>query len=139
VGVIRIFIVDKATALCAAMTGIFSAEGDIAVVGTAVSAESALSRLKGCDVVLVTAELPFNETLEITRAAAEQEPAVPVVVMDWDESQAASYEYASARVSAYVRQDDSVEELLEKMRAVHQANGALGRNADMPRVPAMEP
>ena len=124
-------IVDKVKSLCDAMTDIFRSEADIDVVGTAVSAKGAMAHWQECDVVLVTADLPADGALEVARAAAERNPSAQVVLMDWAGTQDAFYQYALAGVAAYSLQDDSVEDLLEKMRQVHQAKAEQNPSVDL--------
>ncbi len=117
---IRLFIVDRTPAMCDTMTKVMAREPDIAVVGSSTSVSGVLPSLGDVDVVLVSADLPRRGLLELMQAVSEDYPAVRVVIMDCSETQEALLSYATAGLAAYVAEEESVEELLAKMRALHQ-------------------
>ncbi len=118
---IRLFILDKDRSLGDIMTAILSGEPDIVVVGSAVSVADALPHLGDCDLILVTADLPCDGVLHLARAASEHSGGPQVVLMDWARTQEAFLQYAAAGVAAYALEDDSLDELLSKMRLLQEA------------------
>jgi DNA-binding NarL/FixJ family response regulator len=119
--VIRLFIVDKDWSLGETMTAILSGEPDIVVVGAAVSVADALPYLGDCDLILVTADLSCEGVLQLARAASGRSGGPQVVLMDWDRTQEAFLQYAAAGVADYALEDDSLDELLTKMRSLQEA------------------
>jgi DNA-binding NarL/FixJ family response regulator len=118
--VIRLFIIDKDRYLGETMTAVLSGEPDIEVVGTAVSVAEALPYMADCDVILVTADLPCDGVLQLARAASALAHGPQVVLMDWARTQEAFLQYAAAGVAAYAAEDDSLDELLTKMRMLQE-------------------
>jgi DNA-binding NarL/FixJ family response regulator len=119
--VINLFIIDRDEYMCETMAAILSGEPDIHVVGTAVSVADALPHMHECDVLLVTADLPCDGVLQLARAACELGRGPQVVLMDWARTQEAFLQYAAAGVAAYAAEDDSLDELLAKMRVLQEA------------------
>lgn len=116
---IRLLLVDKVKALNEVMTSVLAAESDISIVGTASVAADALPYLDTCDVMLVTDRLPDNGALKLARTAAGRRSQAKVLVMDASASQEAQLRYTQAGVAAYALVSDSLDELLTKMRALH--------------------
>ena len=118
---IRLFIVDKDRSLGETMAAILSGEPDIVVVGSAVSVADALPHLGDCDLILVTADLPCEGVLQFARVASKHTGSPQVVLMDWARTQEAFLQYAAAGVADYALEDESLDELLAKMRSLHEA------------------
>jgi DNA-binding NarL/FixJ family response regulator len=117
--VIRLLIVDKLRCMCDAMVSILQNEADISVTNVATTMHEALHQLDHCDVVLVSADLPDEGALELIRAATAGHPEVKVIAMDVAGSVAGALRYVKAGAAGYVLEEDSVDELLAKVRAVH--------------------
>ncbi len=117
---IRLYIVDKDQSLGNLMTAILSGEPDILVVGSAVSVAEALPHLGECDLILVTADLPCEGVLQLARAASAHADGPQVVLMDWAHTQEAFLQYAAAGVTDYALEEDSLDELLSKMRTLQE-------------------
>ena len=117
---IHLFIIDKDRYLGETMTAVLSGEPDFIVVGTAVSVAEALPHIGDCDVILVTADLPCDGVLQLARAASALSQGPQVVLMDWARTQDAFLQYAAAGVAAYAAEDDSLDELLTKMRELQE-------------------
>jgi DNA-binding NarL/FixJ family response regulator len=128
---IRILLVDRVKALNEVMASIFATEPDIAVIATAEVAADALPYLDACDVLLVTDRLPDNGALKLARTAVGRSSQAKVVVMDAPASQETELRYAQAGVAAYAFENDSLDELLNKMRAVHAERQAVGAAAQV--------
>jgi DNA-binding NarL/FixJ family response regulator len=118
--VIRLFIVDRTPAMCDSMTKVMAREPDIVVVGNSTSVAGVLPHLGEIDVVLLTADLPELDRSELMRVVAQQHPEVRAVIMDWSERQEALLTSATRGLAAYVFEDESVEDLLAKMRALER-------------------
>jgi two-component system nitrate/nitrite response regulator NarL len=96
---------------------VLSREGDLHVRGSAASAEECLSAVRGCgaDMVLLDAGAP--DALDALTRLMRLRPAPRVVVLGLPEDEEEVVNYAEAGVSAYVTRDDSVQDLMEALRA----------------------
>lgn len=118
---IRLIIVHQAHLICSLIASVLSEEPDIYIIGYASTVEDALARLErsNCNMILVAATLPDNGALELTKAVAEQQPAIKVLVIGLPESENMILQYVAAGASGYVLQDVPVEKLLDNVRAVY--------------------
>ncbi len=130
---IRLFIIDRTPAMCDTMSKVMAHEPDISVVGCSTSVSGALPRLHDTDVVLVTADLPSANVQGLIQTVAADYPAVRVVVMDCSETQQSILKYATAGLAAYVFEEESVEDLLAKMRALRASEEAESATSSLPR------
>ena len=93
---------------------------DLDVRETAASAEECIGAVRSCgaDMVLLDAEAPdaLNTLARLTRLR----PAPCVVMLGLPEDEAAVVAHAEAGVSAYVTRDDSVQALVETLRAAER-------------------
>jgi DNA-binding NarL/FixJ family response regulator len=121
---IRLLLVDKIKALNQVMASVLAAEPDISIIGRAQAAADALPYLDACDVLLVTDRLPDSDALNLALMAASRSPQAKVLVMDAPDSQEAQLRYAQAGVAGYALESDSLDELLDKMRAIYAAQQA---------------
>ncbi len=122
---IRIALVDKIKLMADLTASTLSDEDDIQVTGIATSIEGALELLDECDILLVSTNLGGSEARKLTSEASCAEPPVKVVVMGVSESKPIIMEYIESGAYGYVLKDDSVEELLKNVRAVHNNNALV--------------
>lgn len=121
---IRVFIVNEMQLMCNIMSSVLAGESDIEVVGTATSVAEALPDALDCDVVVVSTSLPDDGAVDLTRAAVDAPAPVKVVVVGLAESETEILRYVEVGASEYVLRDDSVEQLVDHIRAAH-SNEAL--------------
>jgi DNA-binding NarL/FixJ family response regulator len=69
------------------------------------------------DVVLISPRLPGNGALELTGHIAKAYPDVKILALGLTESRAWVLEYVEAGADGYVARDDSVDDLLKRIRA----------------------
>lgn len=100
-------------------------ESDIQVVGCATTVDEALAQVPGCDVMLVSTRLPDNGALKLTQAITEDHPSVRVLALGLAESEAEVLQYVEAGAAGYVLKDDTVDELLENVRAAHSGEALV--------------
>lgn len=136
---IRLFIIDRTPAMCDTMSKVMAHEPDISVVGCSTSVAGALPRLQDADVVLVTADLPSASVQDLIQTVAAHYPGVRVVVMDCSETQQSILKYATAGLAAYVFEEESVEDLLAKMRALSGGDEASPSTPDSAPAPGPAP
>jgi DNA-binding NarL/FixJ family response regulator len=123
---IQILVVHPSRLVCGLYASQLDDEPDMAVVAQATSLAEALARLqeRACDIVLVSAQLPDNGALELTRAVSRQNPEVDVLVVGLPESKSIILQYVMAGASGYILQDVAVDHLFDNVRAVSE-NKAL--------------
>jgi two-component system nitrate/nitrite response regulator NarL len=121
---IRVFIVNEMQLMCNVMTAVLADEPDIEVIGAATSVGEALPDALQCDVLVVSTSLPGDEAIELTRTAVDVAAPVKVIVIGLAESESEILRYVEAGAAEYVLRDDSVEQLVNHIRAAH-SNEAL--------------
>jgi two-component system NarL family response regulator len=102
------------------MAAVLEDESDIKIVGRVTSVDEALARASFCNVVVVSSRMPNDGTQRLIGALAENEPAVKIVVLGLAESPDQILPYVEAGATGYVRRNDSVDALLERIRAAHR-------------------
>jgi two-component system NarL family response regulator len=100
-------------------------EPDIDVVERTTSPEGALDQLSEADVVLVSTRLRENGALRFTEAAVERDASAKVLVIGLRESEQEVLKYVEAGADGYVLRDNSVDMLLEKVRAADQGEALI--------------
>jgi DNA-binding NarL/FixJ family response regulator len=119
--VIRVLIVDRLRSMCGAMQIILRDERDLKVVGVVTSVDEAVSRLTSCDVVLVSVSLSAHQALEFVRMVTNDYPGIKVLVMDLANEQEPTAPYLEAGAVGCILEDDSIDDLLAKVRAAQNA------------------
>ncbi len=114
---IRVLLVNEVPLVSNVIAAVLDGVPDIQAVGSATTVEDALAQVSTCDVLLVSARLPNDGALRLTQAVAETDPTTRVLVLGLAESKERVLEYIEAGASGYVLKDDSVEEMLERIRA----------------------
>jgi DNA-binding NarL/FixJ family response regulator len=117
---IRVLIVDDIRLMCNMMADFLEEQPDVKVVGCATSLEEAQSILDQCDMILVNNALPDGGALELVRKVANQDPSIKVLVVGLSEMEPAVLQYIEAGAAGYIPNDDTMEALLEHIRAAHQ-------------------
>lgn len=117
---IRVFLVNEVPLTCDAIATVLREEADMSVVGCAHSSEEALARAAECDVVLISTDLGSQKTLELVHALKETAPTVKVLILGLTESREQVLQYAQAGAIGYILADDSVEEMILRIRKAWQ-------------------
>ncbi len=97
-------------------------EPDIAVVACVTTYEEALQAIREqeVDVALVSTRLPDNGGLRLTSAIAEFSPSTKVLALGLTEEKKRVLRYVEAGASGYILKDDSLEDLVEIVRATQE-------------------
>jgi DNA-binding NarL/FixJ family response regulator len=114
---IRTLIVTEVQLVGHAIAAILENEPDMEVVGCVSEGKDAFDLAAQCDVVLISPRLPANGALKLTRSIAEGYPKVKILALGLTESRAWVLEYVEAGADGYIARDDSVDDLLERIRA----------------------
>jgi DNA-binding NarL/FixJ family response regulator len=113
--------------MCEVFAAALEDEPDIEVLGTATSAEAALEQLaqQEHNMALISTNLPNGDALSLTEAITSVYPNVKVVILGMDNTETIIMRYIEAGAAGYVFSEDSVEELLQNLRAVHEGNALV--------------
>jgi DNA-binding NarL/FixJ family response regulator len=97
-------------------------EPDIHVVACVTTFDEALRVVRGMDVdvALVSTRLPENGGLRLTSAIAEVDPSIKVLALGLTEEKKRVLRYVEAGASGYILKDDSLEDLVEIVRATQE-------------------
>jgi DNA-binding NarL/FixJ family response regulator len=117
---IDVLVVDRSRLIGSVMATVLKDESDMQVIGSTTSVDEALDilRSRACDVVLVSTNLPGGAALELARAL-QSDSSPRVVVIGVVEKEDLILQYVEAGVAGYVLRDDSEEDLVNEIRAVH--------------------
>jgi DNA-binding NarL/FixJ family response regulator len=114
---IRVLIVTEIELVGHVTAALLEDEPDMEVVGCVSSADEALALAADADLVLVSPRLPGNGALALTRTLAEDYPGVKILALGLTESSTWVLQFVEAGADGYVTRDDSVEDLLRRIRA----------------------
>lgn len=128
---IRVLLVNQIRLLCHVLAALLEEESDMKVVGCATSVGEALELAPEVDVILVNTQMSDGTALELIREVADAETPVKILALGLAESEAQILPYVEAGAAGYVLKDDSVEDLLERIR-----NAYAGRVRVSPRIAA---
>lgn len=94
-------------------------EPDINVMGRVTNVDDALKLVQegDVDVALVSTRLPEQGALKLTSAIAEMAPATKVLAIGLTEEKKRILRYVEAGATGYVLKDDSLDDLIENVRA----------------------
>ena len=129
--VIRVLLVNQIRLLCNVIAAVLEDEPDMEVVGCATSVEQALDLAPRSDVLLVNTRMSDGAALEVIRAVTDAELSTKVLALGLAESRAQILPYVEAGAAGYVLRDDSVDDLLGRIRGAH-----AGRVRVSPRIAA---
>lgn len=117
---IRLLLVDEIQLTCNILAAVLGAEPDIEVVACATGADAALARAAECDVVLVNTDVGSSSSLDLLRSIRDVASAAKVLMLGLTESEEQVLPYIQAGAFGYVLADESVEDLLTRIRTAHQ-------------------
>jgi DNA-binding NarL/FixJ family response regulator len=116
----RVLIVDKLRLFCHTLKVVLQREEDMRVVGCATTAEEALHQVPHCDVVLVNTTPEDTDSAYLVRQITSRYASVKVLVVGISEMSDQILHYVEAGAAGYILKEDSVELLLEKVRAAQK-------------------
>lgn len=125
VSMIRVLLVSEMGLVSNLIASVLEDEADIDVVGRMTSPEAALDQLPEADVALVSTRLREDGALRFTEAAVERDASAKVLVVGLRESEQEVLKYVEAGADGYVLRDNSVDTLLEKVRAADRGKALI--------------
>jgi DNA-binding NarL/FixJ family response regulator len=125
---IRVLVISEVLLICNIVASILKEEKDIKVVGCVTTLEEAMAQIDQCNIALVGATLPNEETLQFIRKLTKADSSARVVVMGLPKSEDVIVEYIEAGITGYVLHDESADELVDKIRAVAKGEATVSPN-----------
>lgn len=116
---IKVLLVIEVRLIGNIFASVLGDEPDLQVVGCAASREDALRFMQApdVDVVLISAGLPSEDALELTRTIVERAPSIKVLALGLsEENQTNTLRYIEAGAAGYILKDSSLKELIEVIR-----------------------
>jgi RNA polymerase sigma factor (sigma-70 family) len=125
---IRVLLVNEIRLMSNVIASVLEDEPDIEVVGGVTSLDEALLLVPESDVILVSTHLPEDGALKLTSAITEAHPSVKVLVLGLAETKGQVLQYIEAGADGYVLKDDSVGDLLSRIRAAQSGEALVSPN-----------
>ena len=117
---INLLLVNETRLMGNVIAAALEGEPDINIVGCVISMEDAMKivRENEVDVALVSTRLPDLGALKLTNAITDLKPSTKVLALGLTEEKQHVLRYVGAGATGYVLKDDSLEDLIETIRAV---------------------
>jgi DNA-binding NarL/FixJ family response regulator len=128
---IRVLLVNQIRLLSNVMAAVLGDEPDMEVVGCATSVREAMDLAPKSDVILVNTRMSDGAALRLVRAVGDADLPAKVLALGLAESKEQILQYVEAGAVGYVLKDDSVEDLLERIRGAN-----AGRARVSPKIAA---
>lgn len=119
---INLLLVNETRLMGNIIAAALEGEPDLNVVACATNIEDAMQivREKDIDVALVSTRLPDQGALKLTNAITEFTPSTKVLALGLTEEKQHVLRYVEAGATGYVLKDDSLEGLIETIRAARE-------------------
>ena len=119
---INILLVNEIRLIGNVIAAALEDEPDIQVVGRATSIDDALQivKEKDIDVALISTRLPQQGALKLTAAITRMAPETKVLALGLAEEKKRVLRYVEAGVTGYILKDDSLDDLIDTVRAAMQ-------------------
>jgi DNA-binding NarL/FixJ family response regulator len=119
---IRLLLVNEIRLMGNVIVAALEGEPDLRVIACVTTYDEALHVIRATqvDVALVSTRLPDHGGLRLTSAISEISPATRVLALGMTEEKTRILRYVEAGASGYILKDDSLEDLVEIVRATQQ-------------------
>lgn len=119
---IRILLVNEIRLMGSVIAAALEDEPDIQVVARVTSPDEALKVIQETevDVALVSTRLPDGGALRLTSAISDLAPSTKVLALGLSEEKKRVLRYVEAGAAGYILKDDSLDELIDTVRAVQE-------------------
>jgi len=122
---IRVMLVNEILLMCNIIASVLDEEDDLQVVGMFTTIDDAMENAENCHVALISTNLPDHGAIKLTRNLVDQYPHIKVLLLGLAESEAEIMQYVEAGASGYILKDDTVEIMLEHIRAAYQNTAVI--------------
>ncbi len=112
----RVLLVSETRLVCNMLSSLLEDEPDIEIVGSATTVEDALNYDGDYDMILVSASLPNDGALTLTKNVTSDDPDTKIVVLGMAHAKSQILQYVEAGADGYVLKDHTVDELLKRVR-----------------------
>lgn len=117
---IRILLAHPSRLVCDSLRTVLDNQENVYVVGCATTAEELHFLLAHSNVVLLGTELDGENTADILEEIRTTHPETKVLVMGGSEQPEIIIHYIEAGATGYILQNESVEDMMEKLEAAHE-------------------
>lgn len=117
---IRILLAHPSRLVCDSLRTALDNETDVYVVGYATTVEELHFLLPHVNVVLLGTEIENTSATVILDDIRLTHPQIKVLIMSMDENPESILRYIEAGASGYILQNESFEEMVEKLQAAHE-------------------
>lgn len=114
---IRVLIASPVRLVADLLEVVIKNQADMQVVGYVASAQAALEQKSTCDVIMASVTLPNDETTKLLNCATQWTPLPRVVVFGAPATEPVLMHYLEEGAASCVCSSDSVEQLLQAIRA----------------------
>lgn len=122
---IRVLIAHPSRLVCDSLRAALDREGDVFVVGCTSTAEELHFLLPHSNIVLLGSELKDKTAFELLKDIRMSHPQAKVLVLGLSDDPADIIPYVEAGAAGYILQDESVDELVEKLQAANEAKAIV--------------
>lgn len=122
---IRVLLVNERGLVSDILARILSSEADFEMMEQVSSIDDALRLAGKVDVILVGTQILDQGALELTRCLVGGVDRAKVLVMGLEETEQEILPFVEAGANGYVLQDDSVDDLLARLRAAHEGEALV--------------
>ena len=125
---IKVLLVIEVRLIANLFVSVLEDEPDIEVTGVVSTLDDALEFLRThmVDVALVSAGLPDQDALQLTRSTMDNAPAAKVVILGLsEENQQDTLRYIEAGAAGYIVKDSSLHELIEVIRLAQRGEAHI--------------
>ena len=119
---INLLLVNETRLMGNVIAAVLDDEPDIHVVACVTNIDAAMTILReqDVDVALVSTHLPDQGALKLTSAITELTPSTKVLALGMTEDKQRVLRYVEAGATGYVLKDDSLEDMIETVRAAQE-------------------
>lgn len=114
---IRVLLVNEQKLICNLLSSLLRDEPDIDVIGYATTIDEAVEQIVECDIMLLSTRLPDQGALHLLNNMVNHNEHTKVLVLGLTESRQQIIQYIEAGAAGYILKDDSVDTLLQNIRA----------------------
>jgi DNA-binding NarL/FixJ family response regulator len=126
---IHVVIVDRVRLIGEVISAALEDEQDIQIEGVATTKVEALALCKAddfcCDVMLISTNLPDNDSLELISECKHLRPGLQILVVGLPEAEPIILAFIEAGATGYVLKEDSVAEMLKHVRAAYSGEAIV--------------
>ena len=124
VNAINILIIQNFRILSDLMSTVLQQESDINVVRAVCSEPEALSCVEKCDLALLSIDLPGHDTLVLSKLLTTRNPNLKLIITNVNNSNL-MVPYFEVGAVGCILSEDSVDTLLDKLRAAHEGRALI--------------